>query len=292
MAKIDELYHDLGKQILRQGKLYSDPNRKGVKRLEIPFGVIEYDMAHGFPMLTTKDTYWDGILYELMWFMKGITDVSWLSQRGVNFWNKDAYNFYKKNTKEPVSFEEFEKGLKNGTQDGECGPIYGKLWRDYRGFDQLQYAYDEIRHNPNSTRAIVVAWDPTLMKDQALPPCHLYFQFSVSGNTLNLTFVMRSSDYFLGLPFNIASYATLLCIFSELLGYVPGKLACVLNNAHIYTSHLSAVEEQLSRDTNMYGAPELKLTGLTDINEISADQIKLKNYKRCKKIKAKMEALS
>ena len=94
------------------------------------------------------------------------------------------------------------------------------------------------------------------------------------------------------LPFNIASYATLLCIFSELLGYVPGKLACVLNNAHIYTSHLSAVEEQLSRDTNMYGAPELKLTGLTDINEISADQIKLKNYKRCKKIKAKMEALS
>ena len=219
-------YLDLVKHVLANGVEKSDRTGTGTRSV---FGYrMRFNLADGFPLLTTKKVHLKSIIYELLWFLKGDTNVHYLQENGVRIWNEWA------------------------DENGDLGHIYGYQWRswpDYEGghIDQIAQAIDQIKNTPDSRRIIVSAWNVAEVPHMALPPCHSFFQFYVADGKLSLQLYQRSGDIFLGVPFNIASYALLLMMVAQVTGLEPGEYIHTLGDAHIYTNHFDQVHEQLTR---------------------------------------------
>ena len=226
-----KIYLDLLKHVLTNGTKRTD--RTGVGTIGI-FGYnMAFDLRHGFPILTTKKVHFKSIKHELIWFLSGSTNIKYLKDNGITIWDEWA------------------------DENGEVGKMYGYQWAS-----QLDGVINEIKTNPHSRRLLVSAWNVSELKEMALPPCHIMFQFYVEGNTLSLQYYQRSADIFLGLPFNIASYALLLTHVAELTGLVPTHLKITLGDAHIYLNHLDQVNLQLQRDP--MALPMLEFTDLAN----------------------------
>lgn len=252
MSKIDLEFQNICREIFEKGKEYENKNR-GVKRLQIPSYTLRHNFDDGFPAITNKELYWKGIAVELIWFLRGDNDVTYLNKNGVKIWNKDAYNWYVKHGG-TMSQKEFNE---RGT--GSVGQNYSVQWRNYNGkTDQLRNLIDDMQKDIMSSRLKVNAWNPSEVDETALPPCHSEFQ--VIGVPLEdgkfgfeLHWNQRSVDTFLGLPFNIASYGLLAKILEHITGYkalaIEGTLKCV----HFYDNQYDAAKELLSRDPNKHG---------------------------------------
>lgn len=220
-------YLDLLRHILDHGVDKSDRTGTGTRSV---FGYqMRFDLAEGFPLLTTKKLHLKSIIHELLWFLQGDTNVKYLQDNGVRIWNEWA------------------------GPDGDLGHIYGYQWRswpDYNGghIDQISQAINDIKHNPDSRRIIVSAWNVADLDNMNLPPCHAFFQFYVAGGRLSMQMYQRSADSFLGVPFNIASYALLLQMVAQVTGLQPGEFVHTLGDAHIYSNHMDQVKLQLERE--------------------------------------------
>lgn len=249
-------YLTLLRHILDNGKIKED--RTGTGTISTFGYQMRFDLSEGFPLLTTKKVHLKSIIYELLWFLAGDTNVHYLQEHGVRIWNEWA------------------------DQDGSLGHIYGYQWRswqDYDGgfIDQISEAVKTIKENPDSRRIIVSAWNVADLKNMNLPPCHAFFQFYVSDGKLSLQLYQRSADCFLGVPFNIASYALLCMMMAQVCGLQPGDFIHTLGDAHIYTNHLEQVREQLSRTPRalpkMIINPDIK-----DIFDFKYEDFTLENY--------------
>ena len=220
-------YLDLLRDILENGHERSDRTGTGTRAV---FGrQMRFDLADGFPMVTTKKLHLRSIIVELLWFLKGDTNIKYLKDNKVSIWDEWA------------------------DENGDLGPVYGKQWRswaapDGRVIDQIQWVLDEIRTNPNSRRLVVSAWNPADVNEMALPPCHCLFQFNVMDGRLNCQLYQRSADIFLGVPFNIASYALLTMMMARATGLEPGEFVHTFGDAHLYLNHVEQAELQLSRE--------------------------------------------
>lgn len=219
-------YLSLLNRILTEGHQKGD--RTGTGTLSVFGHQMRYDLQDGFPLLTTKKLHLKSIIYELLWFLRGDTNVRWLQDHGVRIWNEWA------------------------DKNGDLGPVYGHQWRswpDYRGgtIDQIAQVEEMIKRNPNSRRMLVTAWNPAEVEDMALPPCHCLFQFYVADGRLSLQLYQRSADTFLGVPFNIASYALLLQMMAQVTGLQPGEFVHTTGDTHLYLNHLEQARLQLSR---------------------------------------------
>lgn len=220
-------YHDLMELILEKGAEKSD--RTGTGTLSVFGHQMRFDLSEGFPLLTTKKLHLRSIIHELLWFLKGDTNVKYLHDNKVTIWDEWA------------------------DESGNLGPVYGAQWRswrtpDGRTIDQISQVIDQIKNNPDSRRMLVVAFNPGELDKMALPPCHAFFQFYVAGGRLSLQMYQRSADVFLGVPFNIASYALLLMMVAQVTGYAPGEFIHTLGDAHLYSNHLEQARLQLTRD--------------------------------------------
>lgn len=219
-------YLDLLERVLKEGEDRSDRTGTGTRSL---FGAqLRFRLQDGFPLLTTKKVHLKSIIYELLWFLSGSTNIAYLTEHGVRIWNEWA------------------------DENGDLGPVYGKQWRDWvtpdgRHLDQITQALETIRHNPQSRRIIVCAWNPADVDRMALPPCHTLFQFYVGQGTLSCQLYQRSCDMFLGVPFNIASYALLTMMMAQQCALQPGDFVWTGGDVHIYRNHFEQVHEQLSR---------------------------------------------
>ena len=220
-------YIDLLNHVMTNGTLKNDRTGTGTKSV---FGYqMRFNLADGFPLLTTKKLHLKSIIYELLWFLNGDTNVHYLQEHGVRIWNEWA------------------------DENGELGPVYGAQWRSWRCpdgkfIDQIKEAVDTIKNNPDSRRIIVSAWNVADIPIMNLPPCHALFQFYVADGRLSLQLYQRSADIFLGVPFNIASYALLLMMMAQVTGLEAGEFIHTLGDAHIYTNHFEQVKEQMSRE--------------------------------------------
>ena len=220
-------YLDILNRILTEGTEKGD--RTGTGTISIFGTQSRYRLEDGFPLLTTKKLHLKSIIYELLWFLNGDTNVKYLQEHGVRIWNEWA------------------------DENGELGPVYGHQWRswpDYNGgvIDQIQYVVDQLKTNPNSRRMIVSAWNVAEVNKMALPPCHTIFQFYVAGDRLSLQLYQRSADTFLGVPFNIASYALLLQMMAQVTGFKPGDFIHTTGDTHLYLNHIEQAKLQLSRE--------------------------------------------
>lgn len=220
-------YHDMLRHILETGHRKED--RTGTGTISTFGYQMRFDLGEGFPLLTTKRVHLKSIIHELLWFLKGDTNVRYLQERGVRIWNEWA------------------------GPDGDLGHIYGYQWRSWPAYDgtcvdQIQQAVDDILHNPDSRRIIVSAWNVADLPNMNLPPCHAFFQFYVSDGRLSLQLYQRSADSFLGVPFNIASYALLTMMMAQVCGLEPGEFIHTFGDLHIYLNHLDQVREQLGRE--------------------------------------------
>ncbi|MFO7935191.1 MAG: thymidylate synthase [Bacteroidales bacterium] len=220
-------YLELLDHVLEQGTRKED--RTGTGTLSIFGHQMRFDLSEGFPLLTTKKLHVKSILYELLWFLKGETNIRYLNEHGVRIWNEWA------------------------DERGELGPIYGYQWRswpakDGSAIDQVSMVVDSIKNDPDSRRHVVSAWNVGELEKMALPPCHILFQFYVAGGKLSCQLYQRSADIFLGVPFNIASYSFLLMMMAQVTGLRPGEFIHTLGDAHIYLNHLEQVKLQLTRE--------------------------------------------
>jgi thymidylate synthase len=221
-------YLDLLADVLANGVQRGD--RTGTGTLGVFGRQMRFDLAKGFPLLTTKKLHRKSIILELLWFLRGDTNVRWLQERGVSIWNEWA-----------------------DPETGELGPVYGKQWRswtapDGRVIDQIAAVVEGLKTNPNSRRHIVSAWNPAEIEDMALPPCHCLFQFFVADGKLSCQLYQRSADVFLGVPFNIASYALLTLMVAQVTGLEPGEFVHTLGDAHLYLNHIDQAKLQLTRE--------------------------------------------
>lgn len=283
-------YLDLLRLVLSKGKLTS--NRTGIDTYTYFGTQSRYDLDDGFPLLTTKKVFFRGIVHELLWFIRGDTNIRYLVKNKVKIWNEWPYEQFKKSTDyHQETIDEFIYKIANdeafAKKYGELGPVYGKQWRDFNGVDQLQNAINEIKNNPTSRRIIVSAWNPSEVKEMLLPPCHALFQFYVEGNDLSLQLYQRSADLFLGVPFNIASYALLLILVADVCHLHPKEFVHTLGVAHIYENHLEQVRLQLTRIPKKL--PHLKLLHhYDDITKYQFDDIVLEDYDPYPPIKGKV----
>ncbi|MGM9802656.1 MAG: thymidylate synthase [Muribaculaceae bacterium] len=257
-------YLDLVRHVLDNGVLKADRTGTGTKSV---FGYqMRFDMADGFPLLTTKKVHLKSIIHELLWFLQGDTNVHYLQQNDVRIWNEWA------------------------DENGELGPIYGYQWRSWPGYDgshidQISEVVDQIKNNPDSRRLIVSAWNVGQVPQMKLPPCHTLFQFYVAQGKLSLQLYQRSGDIFLGVPFNIASYSLLLLMMAQVTGLEPGEYIHTLGDAHIYTNHFDQVHEQLQRTPRQL--PRMVLNAdVKDIFNFRYDDFKLEGYDPYPPIKA------
>lgn len=257
-------YLKLMVDILKNGK--SKPSR-GIHGLKSVFGrQVHFDMRAGFPLLTTKKMPFKILLHELFWFISGTSDVNYLHEHGIKYW--DGF-------------------LHEGSND--LGRVYGVQWRHWQRpdgteFDQLQWAIDELKNNPNSKGIIVNAWNAGELEEMRLPPCHTMFQFDLTKGKLRLHLYQRSWDVFLGAPFNIAQYALLLHMVAHLLDAEPRELIISAGNAHLYTNHVEAAKEQLQRKP--YPLPQLKIVGkVKNIDDFTEKNFVLENYQSHPRIK-------
>lgn len=246
-----EQYLSLLREVLEKGTEKKDRTNTGTISY---FGTQRrYDLQKGFPLLTTKKMFLKSIIYELLWFIKGDTNIQYLVKNGVNIWNEWPFESYKKSKEyQGETIQEFIERIKKddnfAKKYGELGPIYGKQWRNFDGVDQLKNAIELIKTNPDSRRIIVSAWNPKYIDKMALPPCHSFFQFFVNDNKLSLQLYQRSGDVFLGVPFNIASYSLLLSMIAKITNYEVGDFVHSIGDTHIYSNHISQVNEQIKRN--------------------------------------------
>ena len=246
-------YIDFAKHVLENGMKKGD--RTGTGTIS-SFGYqFRCDLSEGFPLLTTKKVFYKGILKELLWIISGSTNIRPLVLDGVRIWNEWPYETYKKSSDfKGETIEEFIEKIKEdeefASKHGNLGPVYGKQWRDFFGVDQLLKVEHDLKTNPFSRRHIICAWNPKEVDNMALPPCHAFIQFYVSGDgkKLSCQLYQRSADIFLGVPFNIASYATLLAIMADVCGYEVGDFVHTFGDAHIYLDHIEQIKEQISRE--------------------------------------------
>lgn len=243
-------YLDMCRDILENGQLKKDRTNTGTYSI---FGYqTRYNLADGFPLLTTKKVFLKGIIHELLWFISGDTNIKYLVDNKVRIWNEWPYEIYKKSTSfNNETLEEFVNKIKEddnfAKKHGNLGPVYGKQWRDFGGNDQLLNVINDIKNNPDSRRLIISAWNPGENHLMALPPCHAFMQFYVNGDKLSLQLYQRSADVFLGVPFNIASYSLLLMMVAQVTGLKAHEFVHTMGDTHIYTNHVEQINLQLSR---------------------------------------------
>ncbi|HFQ93831.1 MAG TPA: thymidylate synthase [Anaerolineae bacterium] len=257
-------YLDLMQHVLDNGVRKGD--RTGVGTISVFGYQMRFDLAEGFPVVTTKKLHLRSIIYELLWFLQGDTNVRYLQENGVRIWNEWA------------------------DEDGELGPVYGAQWRswaaaDGRTLDQIAALLHDLQRNPNSRRHIVSAWNVGELDKMALPPCHALFQFYVADGRLSCQLYQRSADIFLGVPFNIASYALLTLMIAQVTGYQPGDFVHTLGDAHLYLNHLEQARLQLTREP--CPLPQMKLNqNVTNLFDFDYDDFQLVNYQYHPHIKA------
>ncbi len=257
-------YHDLLKHILDNGSQKSDRTGTGVLSV---FGYqMRFDLSEGFPLMTTKKLHLRSIIHELLWFLKGDTNIKYLQENGVRIWNAWA------------------------DENGDLGPVYGKQWRSWEApdgqvIDQISRTIRLIRKNPDSRRIVVNAWNVGELDDMALTPCHCLFQFHVTDGRLSCQLYQRSADTFLGVPFNIASYALLTMMIAQVTDLMPGEFVHTFGDAHLYLNHLDQAREQLSREPR--ALPKMILNeNVKDIFDFQHDDFKLVDYNPHPHIKA------
>ena len=249
-------YLDLCRTILEKGTSKGD--RTGTGTISRFGHQMRFDLNEGFPLLTTKKVYLRAIIHELLWFVKGDTNIKYLVDNDVRIWNEWPYKAYTNSEDyQGETIEEFIEKIKTDDEFakkyGDLGPVYGRQWRgfgfdDHSGFvDQLANVIEQIKTNPNSRRLIVCSWNPLLIDQMALPPCHTLFQFFVNDGKLSCMLYQRSADVFLGVPFNIASYALLTMMVAKICNLELGEFVHTLGDAHIYTNHLEQINKQLKR---------------------------------------------
>ncbi len=267
-------YHDLLEHVLKQGNQKGD--RTGTGTISVFGYQMRFDLQEGFPMVTTKKLHLKSIVHELLWFLRGDTNVGYLQENGVRIWNEWA------------------------DENGDLGPVYGHQWRNWNSeeIDQIKAVVETLKANPNSRRMLVSAWNPSVLPDTsvsfsenvangkaALPPCHAFFQFYVAEGRLSCQLYQRSADIFLGVPFNIASYSLFTLMMAQVCGYEPGEFIHTFGDAHIYNNHLEQVELQLSREPRplptIHLNPEVK-----DIFDFTFEDFTLLNYDPHPHIKA------
>ena len=269
-------YHDLVKHVLESGNEKGDRTGTGTKSV---FGYqMRFDLSAGFPMVTTKKLHLKSIIYELLWFIKGDTNIKYLQDNGVKIWNSWA------------------------DENGDLGPVYGHQWRNWNSddIDQLKEVITTLKTNPNSRRMMVAAWNPSVMPDTAvsfsenvangkaaLPPCHAFFQFYVADGKLSCQLYQRSADIFLGVPFNIASYALFTMMMAQVCGYEVGEFIHTFGDAHIYNNHKEQLELQLSRDIRPL--PKMKMNAaIRNIEDFTFEDFELLEYNPHPHIKGKV----
>jgi thymidylate synthase len=275
-------YLDILRYILEHGE--RKENRTGVDTIAVAGIMFEHDMAQGFPILTTKKIPFRLIKSELEFFIKGITDKRWLQDRDNHIWDDWAHP-----QKAPYGHDEESK--RRMSEERDLGAIYGFQWRhfnapyshhdaDYtnQGVDQLRRVVEKLKSDPNDRRMIVSAWNPCMLDQMGLPPCHYAFQVTVINGKLNLLWNQRSVDTVLGLPFNIASYALLLHLLAKESGLKEGRLIGFLADTHIYVNHLDGVKEQLARDPNLYPLPRVQTEPFTSIYDWQHEHTQLIDY--------------
>jgi thymidylate synthase len=267
-------YHDLLKHLLEKGLQKGD--RTGTGTIS-SFGYqMRFDLSDGFPMLTTKKLHLKSIIHELLWFIKGDTNIKYLNDNKVRIWDEWA------------------------DENGDLGPVYGHQWRNWNseGFDQIEELIDQIKNNPNSRRMIVSAWNPSVLPDNsktfkenvkngkaALPPCHAFFQFYVADGKLSCQLYQRSADTFLGVPFNIASYALFTMMVAQVTGLEAGDFIHTFGDVHLYNNHIDQAQEQLKRDLRTL--PQMTINkAITNINDFKYEDFELTNYNPHPHIKA------
>lgn len=299
----DIQYQLLLKDILKNGTVSKDRTGTGTKKV---FGrMLKFDLSKGFPLLTTKKVWFHGVKEELLWFIRGERNLRSLVLNGVNIWNEWPFQRYLVSKKLDKKFLKYTPEWKDemakfiekiksnkafAKKYGDLGPVYGFQWRNWKGrgknvVDQLAAAINDIKNNSDSRRIIVIAWDPSVLSEVALPPCHLYFQFQVVGKKLNCFIVQRSVDTFLGLPFNIASYALLTEIVAKVTGKVAGELTMALADTHLYLNHFKQAKEQIRRKPRHL--PKLKISKkLVRIDKIDSSWIEVVGYEPHDTIKA------
>lgn len=243
-------YLDMCLDILTNGTKKSDRTNTGTISM---FGYqVKYDLSEGFPLLTTKKVHLKSIIYELLWFISGDTNIRYLVLNGVNIWNEWPYDNYKKSSDyKNETLKEFVEKIKNdeefANKYGNLGPVYGSQWRNFNGIDQISELINGLKNNPDSRRHIISAWNPAEIKDMMLPPCHAFMQFYVNDNKLSLQLYQRSADIFLGVPFNIASYSLFLMMVAQVTNLEVGEFIHTMGDAHIYLNHVEQINLQLTR---------------------------------------------
>ena len=281
-SKNEQAYLDLLQHVLSHGSEKGD--RTGTGTLSHFGAQLRFDLADGFPLLTTKKVHFKSIVYELFWFLSGSTHVDYLQENGVRIWNE---------------WSTAEQTARFNRPAGDLGPVYGHQWRNYGatkdengiynndGIDQITQVIEQIKTNPNSRRLIVSGWNPAEAEQVALPPCHTLFQFFVADNKLSCQHYQRSADLFLGVPFNIASYALLTHMVAQVCGLEVGEFVWTGGDCHIYQNHREQVELQLTRE--LYSLPTLTLNpDVTDIFAFNYDDISVDGYESHPAIKAKV----
>lgn len=256
-------YLDLLRDVMENGVDKMD--RTGVGTRSVFGRQMRFDLSKGFPLMTTKKVHLKSIIYELLWFLKGDTNVKYLQENGVRIWNEWA------------------------DENGELGPVYGSQWRNWNGegIDQIAQVIETLKTKPNDRRMIVSAWNVGKIPEMHLPPCHMMFQFYVANNKLSCMLYQRSCDMFLGVPFNIASYALLTMMVAQVCGLEPGEFVHTLGDTHIYHNHFGQVKEQLSHTP--YPLPQMKINpNVKDINDFKYEDFELVNYQSYDTIKAKV----
>ncbi|WP_421752308.1 thymidylate synthase [Croceimicrobium sp.] len=286
-------YHDLMRHILDQGTLKE--NRTGINTISVFGYQMRFNLQEGFPLVTTKKVHLKSIIHELLWFIAGDTNIRYLVQNGVNIWNEWPFQNYLNekglSEKLPKYSDAWKAELQSFKEQiiadesfakewGELGPVYGRQWRNFEGIDQMAQLIEDIKRNPNSRRHIISAWNPKdipVMAKSGLPPCHTLFQFYVADNKLSCQLYQRSADVFLGVPFNIASYALLTMMVAQVCDLELGDFVHTFGDAHLYENHLDQTKEQLSRDFR--ALPQMKINPeVKDFFSFKFEDFELVNY--------------
>lgn len=258
---VDQIYFDLISDVLTNGVEKTD--RTGTGTISVFGRQVRYDLSLGFPILTSKRVHWKSVVGELLWFLQGNTNIKWLKENGISIWDEWA------------------------DKEGNLGPVYGKQWRSWNGVDQIKQLIQQIKTNPDSRRLIVSAWNVGDIPQMALAPCHTMFQFYVVNGKLSCQLYQRSCDSFLGMPFNIASYALLTHMIAQVCDLQVGDFVHTFGDLHIYSNHREQLKEQLSRTP--YPMPKLVLNPeVKDIDSFTFEDIKLENYQHHPPIKGKV----
>ncbi|QLY39651.1 thymidylate synthase [Hujiaoplasma nucleasis] len=283
-------YLNLLSYILENGRQKEDRTNTGIIST---FGYqMRFDLNKGFPLVTTKKIHLKSVIHELLWFINGDTNIQYLVKNGVRIWNDWPYQIFKDSSEyQGESMKEFiDKIISDNSfarNYGDLGPVYGKQWRDFNGVDQLYNVIDSIKNNPNSRRHIVTSWNPEDIDKMALPPCHMIYQFYVVDDQLSLHLYQRSADAFLGVPFNIASYALLLMMVAKITGLKAHEFVHTIGDAHIYLNHVDQVKEQISREP--FELPQMLIHRTpSHIEDFKYDDFELVNYKHHPHIKGKV----